>query len=385
MTELRRNMAIKSAVRFSFIAAIISTLKSYMLKPEDYEMLFKSASIDDAYEVLQRTYYRTCFSGAREKMEIETFERRMYEDYFNTFNKIYRACPKASLEVIDAMYLKHELYSLKMILRALLSGLDTESALQTVNPIGRYSPDVCRSILESRSIQTAIDSVKEIIALHRTLTDVLKQQKELLLPYLLEATIDRYSLMNLWKSLSIKILMFKLKNYQPFNIWNSLSPHSDSFARRIVGKMADLLNIMFILRSKYLGLEADVIPSFIIHIHQYLPSSELERVIQAPALRDAMQLLSLGHYGKLITRASLGLEIDQALSEIEINFDRYIAGECLYSFQGIRFHVGIIIAYLMLKFNEMSDIRAILFGKVNKLPIDDIRRKLILHHAFASR
>ncbi|MCP8319951.1 MAG: V-type ATPase subunit, partial [archaeon] len=180
------------------------------------------------------------------------------------------------------------------------------------------------------------------------------------------------------------ILMFKLEHYQPFNIWNSLSPHSDSFARRIVGKMADLLNIMFILRSKYLGLEANVVHSFVIPIHQYLPSSELERVIQVPALRDAMQLLSLGHYGKLITQVSLGLEIDQALSEIEINFDRYIARECLLSFQGIRFHVGVIIAYLMLKFNEISDIRAILFGKVNKLPVEDIRRKLMLHHAIAS-
>lgn len=353
-------------------------------------MMLKAPSVDDVYDILHRTYYRICLSGVREKIDIESFERRMYEDYFNTFNKIYKMCPKASLEVMNAMYLKHELYSLKMILRALLSGLDTESAIQTVIPVGRYSPDVCRSILESKSIQTAIDSVKEI-ALHRALTDLLKQQKGLHLPYLLEATIDRYSLMNIWKSLSppwkFLPLVWKPSSYawKPFSpAWKSLPPGSHKFAYRIISKMADLLNIMFILRSKYLGLDVDTTRSFIIPIYCYLSPSELERFIQIPTAKDTMQLLTLGYYGKLITQASLSLGIDRALYEIEVNFDRYIARECLYSFRGIRSHIGIIIAYLMLKFNEISDIRAILFGKANKLPVDDIRRTLILHQHAAS-
>jgi vacuolar-type H+-ATPase subunit C/Vma6 len=300
---------------------------------------------------------------------------------------------------MDAMYLKHELYSLKMVLRALMSGLDTEAALQTIIPVGKYDLDLCRSILESKSIQKAIGSVEEP-NLRRTLTDLLKRQKDSLLLCLLEATIDRYSIMNIWKTLSPpwkslspiwKTLSPPWKslplvwrpssyNFKPFSpAWRSLPPGSHKFAYRIVGKMADLLNIMFILRSKYLGLDADTTGCFVIPIYCYLPPSELERLIQIPTAQDIASLLTSGYYGKLITRASLGLDIDQALSEIEVNFDRYIAKECLYSFQGIRSNVGVIMAYLMLKFNEISDIRAILFGKANKLPVDNIRRILILH------
>ncbi|MCP8308428.1 MAG: V-type ATPase subunit [archaeon] len=350
------------AINYSFIAAITSTLKSYMLKPEDYDALLKSTSVDGVYEILQRTYYKICLSDLREKKEIESFERRLYEDYFNILNKIYRTCPRKCIRLVDAIYLRHELYALKMILRALVAGLSTEAALQLVIPIGKYSPDKCRSILESKSIQTAIDSVEEP-SLRQALTNVFKQQRGLSLSYLLEATIDRHSLIK---------------------IWRSLFPESDRFARRILGKMIDLFNIIFILRSKYLDLEANFIRSFTIPVYHYLSTPELERVIQVPTARDAVQLLTLGHYGKLITRASFGLAIDEAISEIEMNFDRYTAQECFYSFQGFRFHAGLIIGYLMLKFNEISDIRAILFGKANKMPADDIRRKLILHQHVAS-
>ncbi|MEM3624779.1 MAG: V-type ATPase subunit, partial [Nitrososphaerales archaeon] len=101
--------------------------------------------------------------------------------------------------------------------------------------------------------------------------------------------------------------------------------------------------------------------------------------IKIPTLKDTLQFLTFGYYGKLITRPFLNLSIDQALSEIEMNFNRYIARECLYSFKGIRFNVGVLMAYLMLKFYEISDLRAIVFGKSNKISVDNIRRMLILY------
>jgi len=155
-------LSIRAVARFSFIISFVSALKSYMLKPEDYEMLLKSESINDVYEVLQRTYYKNCLSG-HEKMDVESFERRLYEDYLNILNKIYKRCPKASLRVIDAIHLRHELYSLKTILRALRSEVDIESALRTIIPIGKYNLDLCRSILESKSIQKAIESVDALL------------------------------------------------------------------------------------------------------------------------------------------------------------------------------------------------------------------------------
>ena len=349
-------MSIKGAMNYSFTAAIISTLKSYMLNSEDYEALLKSTSVKDFYNILEKTSYRIFLSKTYEEKEAENLERRLYEDYINTLNKIYRVCPQISLKMVDAIRLKHELHSLKMILRSLISELDTKYALQLVIPIGKYSPDVCKSILESKSIQIAIENVEEP-DLRRALIDIFKQQRESIVSYLLEATIDRYSLTK---------------------IWRSLLPEPDRVARRIVGTMTDFSNIMFALRSKYLDLEADIVHSFIIPVYRYFPPSQLDKVIGAPTTRDAMRLLNQGYYGKLITQPSLGLETT-ALSEIETIFDRYLAQECLYSFQGYRFHAGLIISYLTLKFNEISDISAILFGKVNKVPVDTIRRKLILH------
>ncbi|MEM3583960.1 MAG: V-type ATPase subunit [Nitrososphaerales archaeon] len=382
-------MSIRAVARFSSIISFVSALKSYMLKPEDYEMLLKSESVSDIFEVLQRTYYKNCLSE-RERIDVESFERRLYEDYLNVLNRIYKRCPKASLNIIDAIRFRHELYSLKMILRALSSEQDIESALRTIIPIGKYNPDLCRSILESKSIQKAIESVEEP-NLRKALKDLFKQQKEPFLSYLFEAIIDKYSIMNIWKSLSPswKFLPLVWKpsslTWKPFSpAWKSLPPISHKFAYRIISKIADLSNLMFILRSKYLNLDLDKIRYFIIPIYCYLPPSELERLIQIPTLKDTIQILTLGYYGKLIIRPSLSLSIDQALSEIEVNFDRYIARECLYSFKGIRSHVGVLIAYLMLKFYEMLDLRAIMFGKANKLPVDKIRRMLILYQPVTS-
>jgi vacuolar-type H+-ATPase subunit C/Vma6 len=93
----------------------------------------------------------------------------------------------------------------------------------------------------------------------------------------------------------------------------------------------------------------------------------------------ALRLMTTGYYKKLLSPFLIRCETQKSFLPLEVGFKRYLAREYLKSFEGLRFHAGLIMSFLNLKMFELEDLKAIIIGKASGLSADHIKGILVLH------
>jgi vacuolar-type H+-ATPase subunit C/Vma6 len=97
-----------------------------------------------------------------------------------------------------------------------------------------------------------------------------------------------------------------------------------------------------------------------------IPSSNWQIVAKVRAsrtLQEAVRQVATGPYGPQIERATSGRKDEEAISAIELELRRHIAGVCKTAFSGAPFNAGLILGFALLREFEMGDLVAIVTGR----------------------
>lgn len=343
--------------RYAPAVALTGALKSFILTPSQYEAILR---IKDPYKVLtmlEETVYKQAVSRAFDKtLTIENIERALLIHYYDTFNKILTATPSYVKPLLNAILGRHEATCLKTLIRLLAQNVDPEEAFKIIVPVGRYTADVCKIILDTRDLSKIVDFLDDRL-------------KEVILPYFymtfskkigstlpVEMSMDRYVMSRIWSEAQ------KLKGYDR------------KIAEHLIGVEIDAINIMTVLRIKNIGVDIGNIRNLIIPAYCKITNDTLIKMYVAPSIPKAMDILMESYYGKIILPGR-----EKTLFEVEVSLKRHIAKESARVFQGDRFHVGILIGFLNLKFYEVNDLITIINGKIREIPEEDIKKALILY------
>jgi vacuolar-type H+-ATPase subunit C/Vma6 len=344
---------------YALAVGLVGALRSFMLTPTHYEMMLRIRNPSKILIPLKETCYQSVLPEASEKaFEVESIERALFIHYYEIFRKILTVAPPHAKPLLEAVFRKHELTCLKTIIRLLAQGIKPIDALSMIIPLGRYDSDTCKLILSTRSVLRIVDFIKE------------SDLREAILSYMtifrktgstipIEATIDKYALSCIWEVLP------RLKEYDR------------RIASHLIGIEIDTTNIMTILRAKRIGMETIDIEGLVIPIHYRITSNRLAQAVSAPSLAETMKRLSETLYWNTLTIPSE--DVEKTLFEVEMRLKRYLAQENMKVFRGDRFHIGILLGFLNLKFYEITDLIAIINGKIEGVGAEDIRTALILH------
>lgn len=347
-------------------SAFVSTLKSYLLKRENYEKLLNVKSAHEVVSALSGTTYGKSISGLVEEDIIIELEKKLLHDYYEIFEKTLMITPSRALYFMKTVFYKHELSTLNTILRMLAEGLSSEEAMKRIIPVGRYDHKRCETIVTAKTVQHAIGTIEES-ALRQSLIPLLRTYELTRSTLPLEATIERFALTKIWEQAGY------LRGWDREEI------------RHLVGQEIDLVNMICLARAKKLGLEQSVIQEVLIPIHYFTTPSNFKVALRSPSPTDALRALTPGYYEHILAKLLVLCETEKSFSPVEIGFKRYLTNEYLTTFQGLRFHAGVILAYLNLKFYEINDLKAIAVGKANNLSADRIKQTLILHQPIISK
>jgi V/A-type H+-transporting ATPase subunit C len=331
-----------------------------MLRSEEYDRILNVKTPNEVIEVLRATIYKRCLQEISQKNIIVDFEKKLMDDFYLIFSQILTLTPLRCKEFLKVVFRKYELFTLKTIFRILAKGLPVDEALTYIIPVGKYDIDKCKVILTAKTVQHAIGTIEEP-ELREALIPLVRvyEQTQQTLP--LEAVIDKYIFTRIWEESK------KLKG-------------SDrNFVRHFTGHEINLMNILFLLRAKKNGLDEAVIKKLLLPIYFNLPSTYFENALRSPTAMAALRLLTTGYYEKLLSPLLIQCETKKSFLPLEVGFKRYLAHEYLKSFEGLRFHAGLIISLLNLKKFELEDLKVIIIGKANGLSAEYIKDMLVLH------
>ena len=345
----------------------ITVAKLKLMEPKEITNL-AGMSLPYIVSRLEKTPYKAEISETRTKeLSANSLEDTLLQNFINTCEELMELSPKRIRSLLSTYLMRFEVDCVKAILRAKKAELDTDEAIKYIMPAGRLDEVRCIKILESSEniadVAEALSDMEYELVLEKAFA-VYEKEKNF---YLLEVALDRHVYSKSWKAVG------------------KLGGLDKKIARTVIGLEIDSANVKTILRCKAMGISEDQISRYLIPVSEVFSEKELKQLIRKPDIqafidslvRLARSAMSRDHQ---YTFAELQKKRLTSLTTLETILDR---GRVETSLRMLKrytpfFNIGLILAFLNLKWFEVKNLRAIIRGSEAGIPPDRVKKLLIL-------
>lgn len=357
-----------SAWKYKSVMPEVIVAKLRLIEPRDLVGL-AGRSLHDVCLMLAKTSYQAEISEIPAKqLSSVSLENAFLKNFVRTCKEIMEHSPKDIGFLLSTILMKFEANNVKAILRAKGAELSVDDAMGYIVPVGRLDEARCRKILGSKSV---IDVVESLLDLEygSVLKEALGEYEETGVFPLLEAALDEYVYGEIWRAAG------KLKGLDK------------KIARTVLGIEIDSINVKVIMRCKAMGISEDQIRRYLMPISEVFGEKELEDAVRAEDMKSSIESLMAAarlamarDYQYILTDIKRGYEASPSLSRLEMVLDRGLLKTSLRMLKRYTpfFNVGLVLAFLNLKWFEVKNLRAIFRGVEDKIPLDKVRKLLIL-------
>jgi V/A-type H+-transporting ATPase subunit C len=342
-----------AAARYAYPNAKVRALRSRRLTAQDRHFLLDARDFSSFLAYLITTSYGRVLPDLEEKKtDPGILERRLARSLMEDYAKVARSLRgQREQELILAIFSRFESENLKVLLRALFSGLGKQAVSRFLYPLGKLSVlpwDDLWACSNPAEIADLLIRNPFGQALKHAIPQFNVQGR--LFP--LEMALDLSCFQRLKQAIS------------------GLRSRSDrKAAKRILGPYVDMLNISWVIRLKiHYGLSHEEIVNYSLPGGELLTLSHLHRLARAEDISSFLEQMP----------RSLQKEIGEVRewedfhTYIETWFLRLIAR----LFVGPPFHIGIEIAFLLEKEMELTSLITLLESKAQGLSPDKTVKKL---------
>ncbi len=175
--------------------------------------------------------------------------------------------------------------------------------------------------------------------------------------------------------------LFTLEVALDLNYWrelwkeiNKLSGSDLMQAKRIIGSLIDITNLMWAIRYRvYHHLSEEELINYTLSFGYHVKDEEIRAIAAGadivkivnrlyPDVANVEEILDAPHRG---------------LPKLEVELQRYEMQQCNSAFIGYPFHIGLPLAFLVLSKLEIQDLIVLLEAKSAEMPEEDFRQYLL--------
>ena len=275
--------------------------------------------------------------------------------------------PKDVRLLLSALLAKFEANCVKALLRAKETELSVEEAMKYIIPVGSLSEARCRNILEhSENIADVVDALSDMeygSVLEKAFAVYLKEKAF----YLLEVALDKHVYHKIWRA-SGKFRGLDKK-----------------IARTVFGLAIDSVNVKTILRCKANGIDENQVKQYLVlasdvlnekELHEAMSCSDMQSTIDS-LVESAKRAMARDH--QYIFKELQELHAT-SLTTVETILDRGLVETNLRIMKRYTpfFNVGLLLAFLTLKWFEVKNLSAIIRGTEAGIAPDKVKKLLII-------
>ncbi len=332
-----------AAIRYSYLNAKTRTMHSMRLRPSDWHILETTKDRDAFLHYLATTSYAPWITEILEQKEQgdEVFERKIFGALFNDYRKILGALRDASSrELILALFSRFEGENLKILLRALFSGLGKAGAAHLLYPVERLSRLPWERLWQQKNVRDAV-KLLEKTAFGPMLNHALSQFEAQGRLFPLEMAID--------------IACFRRIDAAA----GAIGSRTDrSRVRDVLGSYVDMLNICHIARLRFVyGLSPEEALNY-----SYSGGNMDLRTLHAIARASDLSAMA-----KVLPRPFGGVVqgIAGDLTSLRLKLEEWLIGRLRRAFLGSPFHLGVQVAHLLEKELEIRGLISLYQARIH--------------------
>ena len=325
-------------------------------------------SLHHISSVLEKTPYSAEISEVSAKVPGSiSLEDALLQNFIKTCEEIRDLSPNDVRLLLSALLMKFEVNCVKVLLRAKEAELSVEEAMKYILAVGRLDEARCRKTLEnSESIADVIDFLSDMeygSVLEKAFAVYLEEK----IFYLLEVALDRHVYSKIWRATG------KLRGLDK------------KIARTVIGLEIDSVNVKTILRCKAMGISESQISRYLIPVSEVFGEKELEEAMSCLDMQSTINSLAesakraLARDHQYIFTEIQDLHVT-SLTTLETLLDRGLVETNLRIIKRYTpfFNIGLLLAFLNLKWFEVKNLRAIIRGSEAGIAPDRVKKLLIL-------
>mgnify|MGYP000858280555 CR=1 FL=1 len=305
----------------------------------DYIALMQMKNISEVVSYLKHnTHYSAIFTDVDESdVHRVSLENTLKKSLILDYSKLLKFSRGQLKELINTIYQKTEIESLKLILRGFEAGnVDYNTLEESLVFLARHDKLNIHKLALSKDLEEFLSRLRGT------------SYYELLKPFIYDNTETR--LFNMEMTLDLYYIRSLNTTYERL-----LDKADSAIVKELLGIESDIYNVFWIYRSKtFYNISNEVIKSYSAHINNRLNKKVLERLLNASNVEEYIAVLKKTPYGFLFEGQ------DQLL--FEHNYLEYIYKLHRMYFRRQPFSVACIISYLRLKELELSNIISIIEG-----------------------
>lgn len=323
---------------YAYAVGRVRVLETRLLDKSKLERMVEAPAVDEALKVLAETDYANLVA---ELDSVYEFEKILREEIRRTYLLVQKINPQAHLT--DLISLKYDLHNLKVLLKA---NYLEEAGDMLLFPVGTIPLDKLQAIVAEENFQELPAALRAAV---EQITEEFVVSGD---PQVIDLSLDR----------TLYAMLIGTARELCSTVLEGL------FVRE-----ADLTNIKTFLRVKRMGRDKEFLKK------AFLPSGRLPIDLFSSLLDEPLEFLAdrlaMSDYAAVVSEG-----VREWQEKGNITYFEKLADDLLTAYlqQGKRKPFGLepLIGYLYAKEIEVKNIRMILVGKINGLPIEAIRERL---------
>jgi V/A-type H+-transporting ATPase subunit C len=344
---------------YAYLNAKIRAMISKMLSAGDYEKMLQVDTFEEGVRTLSTTATGSELTEllTKSKVDLVEVDQALTRIFVRAFKLISGYTPSKARAFLETYLGRIDLDGLKTVIRAVHNRMRKDEALKFVVSTSEKTRNEFARLVEAQSVAQLVEEVRD-----RTLKEALMKTFPLYestgstVP--LESSLDKTLYGMLW------------------DLIRKLNRIDRAHAEELIGYRIDLSNMLVALRCKQLGLGSSAFELLIVPTY-YRLRINLDEVAKARNVSELLSMFATTAYKEVVQQARESFEKESDITQLENLADRYIAHLSFREFMGYSFHIGVALAYLNLKFYELRNIKAVIVGKYENIPIQKIRNALI--------
>ncbi|CDG65692.1 V-type ATP synthase subunit C [Methanobacterium sp. MB1] len=308
-----------------------------ILKEKQFQEIIEAENIEEV-----KNYLRG-FPDFAKYIDEYPLEKALDTQLAENYDLIARITPKNSRETFKFLLKKWDIKNIKSIIIAKKAGLSHEETMDLLIPFGDLS-DKLDTLVDAENI-TEVLSALEGTEYAPLLEDVISAYEEtgMLLP--LEASLDKYLLENLLRTVT--------------------TPEDDntSYLKTYVGNMVDATNLKIILRAKVDGLRYEDIEPYMISDGYQIREWKLKDLMEAEDVAGVVSGLEGTDYSAILAEAMATYNKTGSIGAFENALDEHVAETAKKISLKNQFGIGPMIGFLSKKEKEIKNLKIIVRSK----------------------
>jgi len=345
---------------WAYINARVRGMKSEIISYEKLENILKQPDINSIIDELRKTPHAPFVEEAEKKYITglglaEILSLALKNSLIATTQKLRRMMEGEQKELLNLLLKRWDVYNLKTVLRGKHSGRHFAEISQNLLPIGEFSEEYFEELSKISDLKEIINSMMGADA-----------------RYVEEG----------WRSFSLTgnllNLELELDNWYYTKSLHAAQALDEGSKARVVFKMEiDIANAMMTIRLAKAGVDPANVKKFFLKNGMYLNEAIFNDLATKNDVEEVLRRLCEFEFCKVIAGR---IPIYRRIHDISI-FERALYGHLLRRtrelFRVDVLGIGLLLTYLELKFNEITNLRIIIRSKEYGMPDEIARGELV--------